>query len=212
MSAPSIDEYKELRKAIESLVADIGKFFTNAMIASVALITGVGAILTKAEAGNPLHGSPISAYFFIAPPLIVISVLYLLASHRRGIHRIASYIEVFYEEEDSSIAFEKRLEKFRKLIHSGESLDVIPFAFWVVLLLSFGLYWLALLSIGAMHPGHLIVPTIEMLLLGVGHYRFHKAIEQRPIYKKIWATLKEEESKVNIKQKNHNKAIKTDRE
>jgi hypothetical protein len=193
MSAPSIDEYKEIRKAIESLVEDIGKFFTNAMIASVALITGVGALLTKSEAGSPLHGNPISAYFFIAPPLIVIAILYLLASHRRGIHRLASYIEVFYEEEDSSIAFERRLEKFRQHIHSGESLDVIPFAFWVVLLLSFGLYWLALQSICALHPVHLIIPAIETLLLGVGHYCFAKAIDQRPIYKNIWVTLKKDE-------------------
>lgn len=195
MVTPSIEEYKELRKAIESLADDMGKYFTNALIASVALITGAAALLTKAEPGTPLYGNTLLAYCFMAPPLIVISVLYHLASHRKGIHRIASYIEVFCEEENSPFAWERRLEAFRKTTPTGESLDVIPAAFWVVLLLSIGLYLLALQTACSVSLGHLVLPTIELVLLAVGHFSYSKAIDSRPSYKKTWETIKKQEAK-----------------
>ncbi len=193
MVTPSIEEYKELRKAIGSLADDMGKYFTNALIASVALITGAAALLTKAEPGTPLYGNTLVAYCFMAPPLIAISVLYLLASHRRGIHRIASYIEVFYEDDNSVFAWERRLEEFRKVIHTGESLDVIPSAFWVIQILSLALYWIALRMISPVHVGNLAAPLVEILLLAIGHYRYSSAIKLRVDYKKAWLILKEHE-------------------
>ena len=193
METPSIDEYKELRKAIDSLEDGMGKYFTNALIASVALITGAAALLTKAEPGTPLYGNTLVAYCFMAPPLIAISVLYLLASHRRGIHRIASYIEVFYEDNNSGLAWERRLEEFRKIIHTGESLDVIPAAFWVVQILSLALYWISLRMISPVHLCNLVTPLIEILLLAIGHFRYSNAIKLRVDYKKTWLTLKENE-------------------
>lgn len=192
MSQPSIDEYKELRKEITFLADSIGKFYTSSLSVSIALLAGLGAFILKDNGTNtPL--SPVAPYLFLAPPFIAISVLFLLASHRKDLHRVGSYVQVFHEESGAGPGWECRLMKFRALSERLESLDGIPGSFWIVQLLSAGLYLMAVEKAGPINLCHLPWPMLEGLLLVLAHIRYHNALADRETYYRRWKCVKKQE-------------------
>lgn len=188
---PSIEEYNDLRKQITFLEDSIGKFYTSSLTVSVVLLSGLGAFLLKSDE-SVSQLSSISAYFFLAPPLINISFLYLIASHRKSIHRIASYLKVFYEQTRYDIGWESRLDKFRQVDKKCESLDAIPISFWVVYFLCVGLYGFTLDKAGLLGLRHLPIPLIEMALLLCGHRHYSRAMSIREHYCNRWNKIKRE--------------------
>jgi len=186
-----LEEYKALRNEIMFLEKSIGQFFLAAIIADISLISAIGSIFFKLKIEA---FSIVGAYFFLFPPLILISVLYIISSHRKDIHRIGTYIQVFYEENIFAKGWESRLSKFRD-INKGESLDYIPLVFFVIFLISiiifmFILYyeeiciWYKLL--------HFFLPALEGFFLYKGYRNFcSSSIPIRNKYYEDWKSIRQ---------------------
>lgn len=183
-----LEEFKELRKEIMFLEKSVGQYSIAAIIASISLLSGVGAIIFKSDFNYINNSFPIVPYFFLFPPLILVSILLILSSHRRDIHRIGTYIQVFIEENIFGDGWEVRLNQFRK-INEGESLDHIPKVFWVIYLLSVALFLFAFNcdNFNNYKMLHFLVPAIEGFCLYLAEKNFKdSSIQIRDKYINNW--------------------------
>ena len=186
-----LEEYKELRNEIMFLEKSIGQFSLAAIIASISLLSAIGAIFFRIELDQLRNLPPIAPYFFLFPPLILISVLFILGSHRRDIHRLGTYLQVFIEENIFGDGWEVRLDRFRQ-INEGESLDHVPKVFWVVYFLSVGLFFFTIYyeNFNYYKMLHILIPMLEGIFLYLADKKFQSSsISIRAKYLKDWKKL-----------------------
>jgi len=129
-----IEEYKQIRDEIKAREQTIGQLFTVTVTASAAILSAVAAFIFRSDANALAMLSPAYAYAFLGPHALIVPVLFLLASHRRDIHRSGTYLHVFYEETGAGPQWETLLAKYRSQ-RSGESLNPLPLTFWALWLL-----------------------------------------------------------------------------
>lgn len=126
-----IEEYKQIRDEIKAREQTIGQLFTVTVTASAAILSAVAAFIFRSDANALAMSSPAYAYAFLGPHALIVPVLFLLASHRRDIHRSGTYLHVFYEEAKAGPQWETLLTKYRSQ-RGGESLNPLPLTFWAL--------------------------------------------------------------------------------
>jgi hypothetical protein len=187
-------EYKELRAEIRQRDTSMTQLFLTGVIAAVALTSGISGfyfnLYTKAPEEIPWQLS----YFFLAPVAVIIPILSMLTGHRREIRRIASYIQVFYEEPGLGPTWESSHQRMA-LIAIEEAHDFVPVAFWCLFAVSIGLYCygIAVAEAGCLWV-HLFAPMLLSVLMTVAHVRYRgskhhyyakRLSEWRDIYRQL---------------------------
>lgn len=148
------------------------QILTVLLVASTAILSAAGAYVFEGVAdGQPI---PIpTGYLFLTPVVILIPGLAILRSHRKGIYRMGTYIEVFLEAPPSGAQWHHALAEFRKA-DKDESLDYVPLTIWMLSGLSVVLFWMTLVLSRA-HPVHWFMPLPLLGFVYLGHRDFSTA-------------------------------------
>jgi hypothetical protein len=138
-----LEEYRALREEMRQRQAAMTQLFLASLVAAVALISGITAFYFNVYTKNPGKIPDHLALILLAPILIIIPILYIIRSHRRDIRRFASYIQVFFEETGCGLKWETAHDKWTDT-RKEEGHDAVPWTFWVLGFVCFGLYWIGL--------------------------------------------------------------------
>jgi uncharacterized membrane protein YphA (DoxX/SURF4 family) len=192
-----IEEYKLIYSGITELERSINQLFAIAIATSVTILSAFGAFFFKLEQDELINLNPAYAFPFLSPLVILIPILFILISHRKGIFRSGTYARVFYEESDMGPSWETRLEYFRQK-QKGESLDVIPSTFWAISIISILSFVFALYIIEG-YKNHITclvsvsIIAVALYLIGIGHSQFSDAAKGKRIYYySLWQDIKKE--------------------
>jgi hypothetical protein len=127
-----IEEFKLLKEELGDREKAMGSLITFATVSSVSLLSALFAVAMK-DNPAPAREWPF-AFSMLTPLFIIIPVCWLLLSHRRSMHKIGSYLQVFYDERALGTRWEGRVEAFRQF-ERGRTLDAVPGLLWAVSIL-----------------------------------------------------------------------------
>lgn len=176
VQAYRLEEYKQIREEAAARELAINQLFIVAVTASTAILSAVTALFFKIDSELLSSLSAAYAYSFLGPFALIILILYVLVSHRRDIHRLGTYLQVFYEQANLGPKWQTHVEEFRK-IRRGESLDVLPWTFWGIAVAAMSGFVFALNKISPFGCNlSWLMATIVLLVafgfLLVGHAKF----------------------------------------
>lgn len=201
LSDSLIEEYKQVRGEINKLAESIQQLFLVAIVSNTSLISGLAALFYKLGENGGNRWDLLFSYMFLLPMLITIPILYLMKSHRSNLHRSATYLKVFFEEEGLGFGWETKVDDFRRK-YSEESLDFVPWVFWSFFLISTLLLTHSILVYsGSLYESWFLVVSTILLLTIVAfflydaHRKFSKV--KREDYYRAWQAIKTDFEKTN---------------
>ena len=177
-----IEEYKQLREEIRQRDSSMTKIFHTGLIANISLISAISAFYFKMFIDDTSSMSAHFSYFFLAPILLIITLLSMITAHRQDIRKIASYIQVFYEENKCGPTWETAHNEMAKY-NPEEAHDFVPSSLWCLFFISIALFIFSLhLTGNKIVSLHTLVPLPFIIVMTGLHLRYSDTKES--FYKK----------------------------
>jgi len=194
-TATELEEYKALRREIDSRAHLIVQIFAISLAILVPFISGITVYELQSQTAINAGPSLLSPYMFLFPLFILIPCLYLLTSLRKDFFRCGTYIEVFLED-GLELKWETALHKFRE-IQAEESLGPVLGVYWALFAVCAGLfgYWLYFLSLPLWHLFTVLVATLFLLRAHLA-YRAVPTKTRKQFYEH-WCDIKQKMTKTS---------------
>jgi hypothetical protein len=184
-----IEEYKQLREEIRQRDSSMTKIFHTGLIANISLVSAISAFYFKMFSDNSFSISVQLSYFFLAPILLIIALLSMINAHRQDIRKIASYIQIFYEDNNCGPTWETAHDEMTKY-NPEEAHDFVPSALWCLFSICTALFVYTLHLTGKnIISLHLLSLLPFIIVMTATHLRYADSKEK--YYKKYLKEWKE---------------------
>lgn len=180
----SREEFVQLHEHIRQSDTVMVQILTVVIVASTTLLSAISAFYFEHYINTDRSINVAISYLFLAPLLIVIPGLAMIRASRRGIYRMGTFIKVFYENSDSGAMWHRCLDHFRR-VNKDETMDYVPYAFWMITLLCIGLFWFALSLANTKFTWHWLVALPFLIILGWEHANFRNA-KKSELFERSW--------------------------
>lgn len=185
-----IEEYKQLREEIRQRDSSMTKIFHTGLIANISLVSAISAFFFNMLSDNPSSISVHLSYFFLAPILLIIALLSMITAHRQDIRKIASYIQVFFEENKCGPTWETSHNEMTKY-NPEEAHDFVPSALWCLFLICIYLFLYSLhLTVKKMISFHSLSILPFIIVMIAMHLKYSDS--KKSFYKKyldVWRKI-----------------------
>jgi hypothetical protein len=194
-----VEEYKQLKEEIRQRDSSMTTLFHTGLIANISLVSAISAFYFKMYSDAPSCVPILLSYFFLAPILLLISLLSMINSHRRDIRKIASYLQAFYEDTQSGPTWETAHNEMAKL-NPEEAHDFVPSTLWCLFVICISLFYYTLHLTGQnIVSWHSILPLCFFIPMAAIHLRYFDSKEV--YYNKYLKAWREIFEKMNNMQK-----------